>query len=88
MADAVPLQSPTLEGQLLEIVDAIINLENNPQTNPEELHSITGQWQVVKNEFSYQANFNIKALKVIREDGSLVIEPYLYLNNKVDEYPL
>lgn len=88
MASPIATKSFTLEGQLLEVVDAIINLENNPQTNPKNLHSVTGQWQVVKNEFSYQANFNIKALKNITEDGSLVIEPYFHLNDKTDEYPL
>ena len=88
MASAIITKSPTLEGQALEIINAIIYLENNLQTNPENLHYVTGQWQVVKDEFSYQGTLNIKILKTIDEDGKLVLEPYCYLIDKASEYHL
>lgn len=81
MANAVPLQSPTLEGQFVELINAFLELEKSPQTNPKNLHYFQGKWQVVGEEFSFQGTFMVKTIGKINEHGQLILSPVKYLEN-------
>lgn len=81
MASAITTQSNTLEGQLLEIVHAICELEANPETNPDGLKNATTQWSISTNDYVWQGNIVIRMTGKVNSQGRLTLTPNEYLVN-------
>lgn len=88
MANAIDLQSPTLEGQFVELLAAFLELEKDSQINPNNLHYFQGKWQVVGEEFSFQGSFMVKTIGKVNEHGQLVLTPVEYLQNVTQNSPM
>lgn len=79
MASAVTLQSTTLEGQLVEIIELMQILELDPDANPNNENRITGNNSL--DNASVNGTFNIAFTTIIDAQGRPVREAVEYLSD-------
>ena len=79
MAAPINSQASTLEGQFAEILHHIQRLEQDPAANPNNIQSITGNWVITQDEFSFQGTFLLRTFGSINDSGQLVLTPSEYL---------
>lgn len=79
MASAIQTQSSTLEGQFLEILNALRNLENIPESNPKQQHNFVNQWSVSNDNFTCQGSFVITLSREVNVQGQLILSAIPYL---------
>lgn len=79
MASAIQTQSSTLEGQFLEILTNLLELEKTPETNPKQLHNFVTQWSISTDKFTCQGSFLLNLLGETNSQGQLIlsVDPYL-----------
>ena len=79
MASAVTLQSTTLEGQLVELIERIQILESNPDANPNNQNRVTGNNSLDNGNIN--GTFNIALVTTIDAQGRPVREAVEYLSD-------
>jgi hypothetical protein len=79
MARAIQTQSSTLEGQVLEILNAISEAEKNSVSNPQNLHNVDLKWSIGSEKIILQGNFVFALVAKMNGAGELVLIPAEYL---------
>lgn len=77
MASSATLQSNSLEGQLLELISKIQNLEGNAETNPDNLNRVTGSFN--QDTGVYSGSFSIPCSSFVNAQGMPTFAAMTYL---------
>lgn len=88
MASAIITQSNTLEGQFLEILNALCNLEKNPTANPNGMHNFVNQWSISNDKFTCQGSFVFHLSSQTNSQGQLILSVVPYLVDVITQEDL